>query len=327
MTHPPNQLMLDTRERSWTPRVTELMEMRRAQASTALNRAIQLKPDYMQAHLTLGILYRDLGSFDMALTHLSTYADLVRAEGPRPGVSEEVFEQQLDQLAARLRLAVLAKAVEMGTQAYEKEAVGRRVLDRASLALQHGLAGKALQELVKSEVAAFGSQGMILELNLLLKAGRAKDVWEWTDLEQRSAIGAPAYHWLRIQALAATGEYALAEQECNHMILTAVNRQALAGLLGQSLMDELPRAGFLPHACWLAFRRPEFLARIAAVESKLLEDANVHVLRGVLALEEGAVERAKAAFETALQLGNQSSGGGSEFYARFIAEQCLSWLK
>ncbi|MCI0640365.1 MAG: tetratricopeptide repeat protein [Gemmataceae bacterium] len=320
------RLMLNTRERSWGLRVMQLLELRRAQASAALKRAIELKPNYAQAHLTLGSLYRDMGSLDLALAHLSTYADLERAKGPTAGFPEEAFERQLDQLTARL--AVLAKAVESGKEAYEKEAAGRRVLDRASLALQHGLAGKALQELEKSNVAAFGIQGMILELNLLLKAGRARDVWEWTDPEHRSAIGAAEYHWLRVQALAALGEYALAEEECNHMILIAQSRQEWAVLLGQSLMDELPREGFLPHACWLALQRPKYLARMALVEAKILDDANVQVLRGILALEEGAVEEAKAAFESALLLGSQTaSGGGAQFYTRFIAEQCLTWLK
>ena len=56
-----------------------------------------------------------------------------------------------------------------------------RVADRAALAMQKGLAGKARDLLLESDLAAFGPQGMELELELLLRTGRARDVRDWTD--------------------------------------------------------------------------------------------------------------------------------------------------
>src|SRR5262249_3924524 len=121
-----------------------------------------------------------------------------------------------------------------------------RVLDRALLAFHKGLAGKARDLLLESDVAAFGAQGMLLELELLLRTGRAKEVRDWLSPEHKAALGAASYHWLRAQALAASGGYALAEKECEQLTLDGRGRagasayQGMALLLGQAVLDEQP---------------------------------------------------------------------------------------
>jgi len=51
---------------------------------------------------------------------------------------------------------------------------------------------------------------MGLELELMLKTGRAKNVRGWTGTEQEAALGSSSYHWLRAYALAALGDYSRA---------------------------------------------------------------------------------------------------------------------
>ena len=46
-------------------------------------RAIALRPDLAQAHLSLGGLYRELGYLDLAERHLRTYLSLARKFGLR----------------------------------------------------------------------------------------------------------------------------------------------------------------------------------------------------------------------------------------------------
>src|SRR5207245_6760226 len=131
---------------------------------------------------------------------------------------------------------------------YAAAARGIRVLDRALLALQKGLAGRARDMLLESDIAAFGARGMFLELELLLRTGRAQEVREWTDPGQADSLGAASYPWLRAQALASSGDYAAALEECNQMAPSLDQadkapglrfRELMAQLIGRVLMDEL----------------------------------------------------------------------------------------
>ncbi|HZT81070.1 MAG TPA: hypothetical protein VFA26_12640, partial [Gemmataceae bacterium] len=114
------RLLNSTRERVWAGRLPELAQLRHAQASAALNRAVALRPDLAQAHLSLGGLYREQGYLDLALLHFRNYLDRTRAAGPPPGVSAEAFREQEKQL--REELTWMAKDVEARGNRYAKEA-------------------------------------------------------------------------------------------------------------------------------------------------------------------------------------------------------------
>src|SRR5260370_69250 len=80
-----------------------------------------------------------------------------------------------------------------------REGAGLRWRDGAVVGGDEGLAGKARGILVGSDISAFGAAGMALELELLVRTGRAEEVRDWTAPEQEEAIG-PVYQWLRLQA-------------------------------------------------------------------------------------------------------------------------------
>src|SRR5439155_18244722 len=120
---------------------------RRAQASAALNRAIALKPDLVQAHLSLAGLYEEIGYLDLTLNHLRAYERLSR--DPSAPLAN--------------KLARLAEAVAQRENAYAVEAGNLRLVDRALLAFHKGLKGKARDLLLESDLSAFGPQGMALE--------------------------------------------------------------------------------------------------------------------------------------------------------------------
>src|SRR5262249_41875483 len=144
------RLLRDTRERSWGQRLPELRQLRQAQASTALNQAITLKPDFAEAHLDLVRLYGSMGYLDLTLKHQQTYARLVGAAGLPAG-----FKQDMD------RLTRLVKKREDEFLATASPRSG--VQDRAALAVRKGLAGKALEMLLESHISAFGPGGAALE--------------------------------------------------------------------------------------------------------------------------------------------------------------------
>src|SRR5262249_8710628 len=183
------RLLHSTRERVWGKQMPELVQLRRTQTSVALNRAIVLKPDLARAHHALGVLYEEMGYLDLELEHIRTYLKLLHEAGPGPGVSAEDFAAQ--EAALQGQLARLAGLVDERTKAYTVAASGQPVLGRAMLALQNGLAGKAREMLLESDVSAFGPEGTALELELLLRTGGGEGGWGWGAGAHGGAGGGP----------------------------------------------------------------------------------------------------------------------------------------
>src|SRR5262249_14302772 len=135
-----------------------------------------------------------------------------------------------------------------------------------------------------------------------------KDVREWAKPELRDSLGASEYHWLRAQALAASGDYAAAQAECEHMRVLARGgepgqaRQAIAMLLAEALLDAQPGRAAWPELRRYYTGRLDVFGQIAALAQGMQEEATVNVLRGLLALEEGDAAEAEVAFKLALDV-------------------------
>jgi hypothetical protein len=324
------RLLRSTRERMWARNMPELGELRRAQASAALHHAITLKPDFAQAHLLLAGLYRDLNYFDLMLDHMRIYRELVDQAGPPPGVDAEEFRAQ--QLRGQEELRRLAAAVEKQENTYEVATSGMTTVERARYAGQQGLMGKSLALLLSSDIAAFGESGAKMELELLLRTGRAQDAYEWSS-EVKNTLGPSAYYWLRTQALAASGEYRLARDECELLAQTVSAsppgqpsrfREAMAGTVGQRILEEQPAARSLPNSVKQALDRAHWIGRITSYARSLRGEADMMVLRGLLALEEGDVMEAESLFNQSLTywISEEAAlaGNGLDFNGRPVAQ-------
>jgi hypothetical protein len=333
------RLLHSTRERVWAVRLPELKQLRRAQASAALNRAVALKPDYAEARLHLFQLYQELGYWDLALDQLQTYLLLAHQAGPPAGADpqdfreqEAVYRQMADDLAAQLKES---------NDEYTLQSAGLRVQDRAALALGKHLAAKARDVLLESDVSAFGRDGMAMELELLLATGRAKDVADWTGPDQESVLQDPlSFHWFRARALAATGHYAQAQEEATAMAPSAglgdvapqkmTYRQEIALVVGRRVLEECPGAA-PPYLLRWPFGGPEFDDQMARLAQGMKVEANVTVLWGLLALERGETDDAAFAFRQALGLwrdeATAASGGGLDFEGRPVAQAWMERLK
>src|SRR5262249_7876524 len=92
-----------------------------------------------------------------------------------------------------------------------------KVYDRALLAGRHGLAGKALEMLLKSHPAIFGREGAEMQLKLMLQLGRAYEGRAWLEPRHESVLGFSSYHRLRAQAAAACGDYEGADEELDQL--------------------------------------------------------------------------------------------------------------
>jgi tetratricopeptide (TPR) repeat protein len=332
------RLLHDTRERVWAEQMPELLQLRRCQASAALNQAIYLKPSFAQAHLSLSRLYGEMGYLDLTLEHLRTYAKLMREAGPPPGVSIQQFLEQ--QAPLQDELSQLAREVEKRTDSFVVASAGWKVGDRAVKAFQEGLAGKARDLLLESDIAAFGPKGMSLELELLLRTGRPRDVRDWIGPEQKAMLGT-SYHWLRAQAHAALGEYPRAREECNELagsLAEAVPgreavqfREVIALLVGKRVLGEGSAVMSIGDLIWKTAERFEFHNRLGGLVQSLKREADVTVLRGLLALEEGDADEAEIAFREAVSVWKDeesaASGAGLDFNGRALAQNCLRWLQ
>jgi tetratricopeptide (TPR) repeat protein len=323
------RLLDSTRERAWGKYLPELVQLRRAQASAALSQAIALNSGFAQAHLSLSRLFGEMGYLDLTLEHLRAYHKM----SPSSKQSRE-WQGQEDELAQ------LGKTVKQREEQCVLASVGGKVLDRAFKLWQEGLAGKARDLLLESDISAFGAKGMALELELLLRTGRPRPVWEWTGPEQRAGLGA-SYHWLRAQALAASGDYALAQEECTQLARSLMLgsggsepvpvREVMAVLIGRRVLDEMHGAGLPAALLQLPAGRFDFRNRVTSLAQSLRLEADMTVIRGLLALEEGDADEAEIAFRQALALWKDApsaaSGGGLDFNGRIVAQACLEWLQ
>lgn len=330
------RLMHSTRERAWRQKFPELGDLRRAQASAALNRAVRLEPSLAQAHLHLGALYTEMGYLDVALEHRRTYLTLIRRSPPPLGVDWTVYRSTLEQAAREL--AQLEEKIATSRDEWLKESSGKRVGDRAELAARRGLAGEALRTLLESDVSAFGTQGLRLELRLLLGMGRAQEVIDAMEPDQQAVLGTPTYYWTRTQAWAALGDYESALEEALRLAHPAggdessaeAERAIISLLVSRAVAEGLPLGKSAPTALIAAQQQVDLLDRAVAVVTRSRQRADAYVLRGLLALEAGQLETAQAAVGKALAWsGSPSQDDDSsqiDFRARPVARTVWSWL-
>jgi hypothetical protein len=333
------RLIRSTRERAWGERLDDLTQLRSVQASTALNRALALKPDLAEAHLRLYDLYRGMNYLDLGLDHLRAYVKLKKQAAPRGGAAAKAFNEEL--ALYEEDMARLAKDVEDRENTYAVAAASGLVLDKARQAAQKGLARKARDMLLESDVSAFGAEGMRLELRLLLTTGRARDVRDWITPEYQDQLGAPQYHWLQIMALSADGDYERVQEEFgalsaallqeNHLQSAGALRQEVAGLVAQAVLEERPGEGPVANLLRRALGRVNMYRKLPTLSQQMVRQADMRVLAGLLSLEEGRTSEAKFAFEEALKVWRDeaaaASGAGQDFGGRVIAQDCLKWLK
>jgi hypothetical protein len=294
-----------------------LAMLRHVQAVTALGRALALNPDLLPAHQALAVLYGDRQYLDLALGHRRAQLRLTERAGPAPGEDADSFRARLDSL--RKLVDDLDRTVQdRGNQFVVRSAeiaenVPGKVLPQAVLARDLGLARKALEILLKSDVLLFGPPGARLQIELLLTTGRAEEARQYLDVEgMRETSGekqgyffyrVPPYEWLLACQSASAGDY----REARASLRTACTRMrveasATSGVASTSLpLAVAAEAGLRPLRQHLLFRMVarrsvgklalwdrEALAQLLAHSHSLrAELANLHVVLALLALEQG----------------------------------------
>jgi hypothetical protein len=324
--------------------VPELAGIRHAQALTALEQAAFLRPDLDRAHALLARLSYQAGHLDRALDHLRARLRIAEHEAKKRGPDAASAAERA--AALRGEVEAMESLVRQAEKIYEANTQDKtdpsKVLDRARLAYRHGLTGKVLEMLLESHPAIFGKAGAELQLDLMLQAGRAFEVRAWLEPEHEAVLGFTVYHSLQARAAAACGDYAGADAELDQLgeplrqvrispeQLVPVRSAVALRVGGAVLARPVPGAGPAGLA-GMVFRQFEELRPLQGPAELLRQEAGLRVLRGLLALESGAVETAGEHFRAALAVWGSAdraaTGAGVDFSSRPIAQYALRLLE
>jgi hypothetical protein len=344
-----------TCERTGEGMLPPLVLLRHVQIVTALEQAVRLDPDLEAARDELAYLYGEHNYLDRALDHRREIARRSRA-GSFPGESAEAWANRRELQAAYT--AKLEEVVEHQRDAYaigSRRLQGER-LPQARLALKQGLARQALEDvLLPCPADLLGAAGMELELELLLNLGRADEVrailndkmfrdsssgLSYLDLPapttaERTTLYTipyhwPAYEWLQALQAAAVGDYIQARAALSSIRsgLRSANQRIRQQLQDHGLGDLGLLPGLLggPPAFLPAFmaqslyRSGERRAVLRGGEASLrAQQADLCVLEGLLALEQGLPDDARLAFARAQELVEQLPGPAPFAGARIAA--------
>jgi hypothetical protein len=328
-----------------------LAMLRHIQMVTSLEQALVVNPDLEVVHQSLAAAYERRQYFDIALDHRRAEQRLTYRAGPRPGESPEQFADRLK--SHEKKVQNLEDIVQEGQNAFaiQSQAFGPAPLKKAQLALRLGLPRVALDDiLLKSDVVLFGTAGARLELTLFLMLGRAQDAgvnlqdakaapdrMGIFDLASVSRGGRPqkyrlpSYEWLSGCQAAATGDYdrAFAAFDDMRELLRKEEqasmerfRRAMAMLVTQEagLMDE---SGNLLLQFVVRHDQHHLAPALEEVHFLRAEQADLNVMTGVLALEQGLPAEAERHFLEAIDLCPTDGDPVVEFSGRPLAEAQL----
>jgi hypothetical protein len=324
-----------TRERFLAEYDPRLARLRHVQAVTAFRQAVALQPNSVLAHQRLDLLYGSLRWVDLMLKHRKEYLRLSREKGPLPGESAENFEKRLEPQERLLR--VNEEEVKKEENKLKESFPNLKVMDRVSAALQIGLGGLAIEVLLASDRAGFGKEGVKMELELLLFAGRAQEVRAWSSPEHIHLIGKNTFYWLQALVDAALGDYQKADTDLLTLFpaervvertTTPIPRREMICLsIGKVMLNGLPNQG-IPYA---QMPREHYLQDIITMLDEVRTEADLDVLRMLLLLENGRTERVEEVLRQSLNLWgsieNGARNGGLDFTTRRVAQHYLQQIE
>lgn len=326
-----SQLWNRTREQYLARGSPVLAGIRRTQIATAFNRALRLAPPVglaVEAHAALAEHFATLGYLDREVRHREALVAAAESGGPNPGEQAKNFEDRLKRL--RDMASQRRKLWERQDNDYEVRAVNKPIMQKAELARERGLADKAISVLASAErledlqsPGRGGVPGRNLLLELLLNTGQAEEAAELLRPEGRvpNEAALASELWFHVRHAAAVGDYALADA----LLASALRlgeagpgrdvpgllsmRAAISQGLGYFVLREATQAAQMPWQihrhlpCSLqppyGWRSPESAATIVGLSAtsglQLCQgEAEMHLVRGWLALEAGETSRADA---------------------------------
>jgi tetratricopeptide (TPR) repeat protein len=310
------QLCWSSAERAWDARMPLLRQMRRQQAIAALHRAVELKPDSIAGHARLVALYQQMGAVDLALHHLQTLHDTQRTQGPQPGEPAARFTERIESTEREVQR--LQRDLAARTKQFASQPVGPDLVARARHAARLALADHALDLLLGATGSGLGPDGLRLELELLLLAGRVDDGRAWLEPVHRALLGDLDYHRLAAQLAAAAGDYAGADAHLRELVVRSAPvpefgtrpvdlDKAIAVTVASHVLAGLRQSAAPQPLLVMLYGGLEPRLHLERLVRTTEHAAHFALLRGIVALERGDAEQAARHIRLAVDL----SGDGS----------------
>jgi tetratricopeptide (TPR) repeat protein len=309
--------------------------IRRVQRVYALTNAILLDPDLEGAHGELAVIYLQSGYLDLALKHFKEQLRLSLKRGVLLGEDPEKYEQRiadLDDYVKNLDAEVKKKQNE-----YEVAQVGRiAIRHKAELAQRLGLGGQALEMLMKSDDVVLDREAIQLQLQLMLMTGHIegkdgiRDTLSEENLSKmlgRAEMGRfsyPAYNWLQVLTAAACGDYQEADAKLSPLLdMRELEQKQFATMMAretslQMISFEIATPHQLPARVWWNVKRASFLLELERGRDRPPLKADIFILRGLLALEEGRNAHAKKMFTQAIGSGAPDLEPMARYYLKLL---------
>jgi hypothetical protein len=326
-----------------------LARLRQLQSITALQQALRLDPELEEAHHDLADLYRERKYLDMELEHRRQERQISERAGWRPGETAEEYADRLKLLTRDIANSEKTLHERRNNYTSGSRALVGEGVQKARLALNLGLTREAMDEILSIPGERLGVIGIKMELELLLELGRTEEARArlnekdliafkrnlgFDDIPSpANAAGTPLYpvpyrlplyDWLRALQTAAVGDYARAEESLRtiHGGLAAAHDLTIQRLRALKKRDEVMIGGmfsgpliYLPAAIAGMIdqddhERTDLQTGEGVVRA---QQADLLVLVGMLALEQGATGKARSVFTTALKLCEQPSGAAVPF--------------
>src|SRR5262245_3995233 len=314
-----------------------LGRIRQVQVAAALLQAVTAHPDSAAGHEALAGFYAERGFMDLSVRHLHAQLRLVRRRGPAPGESADAHAERLGRLTDALAETENAWQDAENRLAVRTYGQAGDPMARARTAAALGLPGRAIDILTESHADLYGPDGLRLLLELLLWTGRAQDaraLLERGELRRNpGSLGGyeipvglhggrpwvyrvPAYDWFDLCEAAAAGRYAGATAVAERLRVGLGREEASARRPAQSgatfLSASVAGMGALPAGAWgLPYPARECRGLgelLAQIDFLAVARADLHVLEGVLNLEQGAGSAAAEQFAVAQGLYDATAG-------------------
>jgi hypothetical protein len=211
-----------TRERLIQRVFPQLAEIRRAQTIAAFQNCLRCKPNRKteaEVRDALAQEFYQMGYLDLAVHQLRERRRCLEQLGPQPGEKAATFAQNLDTLTKNLE-TLDNKQLKPKQDQYEVNAANKPLMEKVRLALQFGLAQKALEELEAAAEAGDnevfrttrrgGASLYTVFLELLLNTGQLTKAANLLDpdvrIEGTKAVNPANLHY-HLRLSAARGDY------------------------------------------------------------------------------------------------------------------------
>lgn len=306
--------------------------LRQMQVLWALRRVVALRPDHGQAHYLLAELHFQMKHVDLSIEHRRKHLDLMRKLGPPVGPSAEQFHKSLE--GEEKGLQQMEARLQKVRGEYLVAADKKPVLEKVRLALERQLVKEAIQVLTRADPKELGPPEIEVLLQLLFTTGQVDDARHILDPQLKSDLRQQYDRHLVLFA-AVLGNYKQAADLLDEAIVQVQKaRQSFVGhaLTALALFHRLreQRFGWIAATIieWDTIRTSQLAFTLQGPlrhDAGMRQLAELHFLRGLLALEEGDTDTAEKHFARTLDVSHFL--GGRVYENRAVAARYLELLR